>query len=64
MTNAQMVKCFNEWMRRYIADPAEFDAEFRAVNAFLADEAGGREPTYGESCTALMQKYAAECPAD
>lgn len=64
MTNAQMVKAFNEWMRRFIDDPKAFDAEFQMVNTFLADEAGGREPTYGETCTAYMTKIAAEVPAD
>ncbi|AZN72753.1 hypothetical protein D5400_17030 [Georhizobium profundi] len=62
MNNAQMVKCFNEWMRRYIEEPGRFEAEFQSVNQFLADEADGREPTYGESCTALMQRIAEECP--
>lgn len=64
MTNAQMVKCFNEWMRQYIEDPKAFSVEFENVNQFLKDEADGREPTYGETCTALMAKLAEQVPAE
>lgn len=64
MNNAQMVKCFNEWMRRFIEEPEAFQAEFQTVNQFLADEAGGIEPTYGETSAAYMMKLAEECPAE
>ncbi len=64
MNNAQMVKCFNEWMRRFIEEPDRFHHEFETVNGFLRDEAEGREPSYGETCAALMQQLATECPVD
>lgn len=64
MTNAQMAEAFNEWMRRYIEDPARFEAEFNTVNQFLKDEADGREPSYGETSTAYMVQLASEMPAD
>ena len=64
MTNAQMVKCFNEWMRRFIEEPARFQREFETVNDFLKDEAAGREPTYGETSAAYMAKLAQEVPAE
>lgn len=64
MTNAQMAKCFNEWMRRYIEEPSRFAAEFQTVNEFLAQESGGIEPTYGETSAAYMQKLAVEVPVD
>ncbi|EJN15704.1 hypothetical protein PMI42_00721 [Bradyrhizobium sp. YR681] len=64
MDNAQMVKCFNEWMRRFIQEPERFEAEFRTVNGFLKDEAEGREPTYGETSAAYMQQLATEIRAD
>lgn len=64
MNNAQMVKAFNEWMRRFIEDPSAFDAEFQTVNRFLADKAGGKEPSYGETSTAYMEKLASECPVE
>ncbi|AEH88156.1 hypothetical protein [Mesorhizobium opportunistum] len=62
MTNAQMATCFNEWMRRFIEEPERFEREFKSVNEFLADEAAGREPTYGETCTVYMQQLATEVP--
>ena len=64
MTNAQMAKCFNEWMRRFIEEPDRFQHEFESVNAYLRDQAEGREPTYGETSAAYMGQLAAECPAE
>jgi len=64
MNNAQMVKCFNEWMRRFIEEPEAFAAEFQTVNQFLKDEAEGIEPSYGETSAAYMRKFAEECPVD
>jgi hypothetical protein len=55
-----MAKAFNEWMRRYIEAPEQFEAEFRAINAFLADADEGREPTYGETCAAYLWQLIAE----
>lgn len=64
MTNAQMAKCFNEWMRRFINEPDAFQREFETVNDFLRDEGDGREPTYGEVSAAYMAKLATEVFAD
>ena len=64
MNNVQMVKCFNEWMRRFINEPERFEREFQSVNDFLREEAEGREPSYGETCVAYMSQIAAECQAE
>lgn len=64
MTNAQMAKAFNEWMRRFIQEPSRFEREFATVNGFLEDEAKGREPTYGEVATSYLTQIARELPAD
>lgn len=64
MTNAQMAKCFNEWMRRFIEEPDRFAHEFQTVNQFLADQQDGREPSYGETSAAYMEQLAKELPAD
>ncbi len=64
MTNAQMAKCFNEWMRRFIEDPKGFEREFETVNRHLAEQNEGREPSYGETSAAYMQQLAAEVPAE
>lgn len=60
MTNEQMVKAFNEWMRRFIDEPDRFDREFRTVNKFLADEAEGREPSYGETSAMYLTQLVSE----
>lgn len=64
MTNAQMVKAFNEWMRRFIEEPDRFEREFQTVSQFVKDEAEGREPTYGEVCAPYLTQLASEMPAD
>lgn len=55
-----MVAAFNEWMRRYIEDPDTFSREFQSVRDFLAAENAGVTPSYGEECTAYLEKVAAE----
>ncbi|WP_375414651.1 hypothetical protein [uncultured Bradyrhizobium sp.] len=54
MSAPDMTRTFNEWMRRYIEEPEKYTREFQRVRDFLADEAAGREPSYGESCTAYQ----------
>ena len=60
MTQDQMVKAFNEWMRRYIEEPERFEREFQSVDRFLKDEAEGQEPTYGDSCARYIEELVAE----
>ncbi|MDX8513580.1 hypothetical protein [Mesorhizobium captivum] len=60
MTNIQMVKAFNEWMRRFLAEPAAFEREFETVHNFLAEQADGHEPTYGEVATTYLQQLSSE----
>jgi len=48
---------FNEWMRRYIANPEEFEREFRSVQVFLRQKG---EPNYGKDCTAYVCKLLRE----
>lgn len=50
MTPPDAVKVFNEWMRRFIEEPERFSREFQDVTEFLADEATGAEPSYGQAC--------------
>ena len=60
MTNLEMAAAFNEWMRRFIEEPERFEVEFRQVNAFLADEKAGQEPSYGHGATEYLTKCHAE----
>lgn len=60
MDDDLMIKCFNEWMRRFIEEPDRFEHEFETVGAFVRAEADGVEPSYGQTCTAYMNRLAAE----
>jgi len=60
MEKPEQVWALNEWMRRYIETPEAFGREFREVQEFLADQAAGREPSYGEACVAYMEKLIGE----
>jgi len=63
MTQEEMAKAFNEWMRRYTEDPAGFEAEFQTVIEFLSEQASGEPPRYGEECAAYMFKISSEVAA-
>ena len=63
MAPEQIAVALNEWMRRYIADPKAFTAEFQTVSEFLKDEEEGRERSYGETGAAYMQKLLDELQA-
>ena len=60
LSEQQMVKALNEWMRRYIDEPERFKKELATVRDFLKDEAVGKEPSYGEEGAAYMLKITSE----
>lgn len=53
---------FNEWMRRYVADPAAFEAWDETTSTFKAEDGSGFAPSYGEKSAdtliRLMQEAA------
>jgi hypothetical protein len=49
-----MAQAFSEWMRRYIEEPERFEREWRTIEKFKRDEASGKEPNYGEVCSAYL----------
>jgi hypothetical protein len=53
----QIIAAFNEWMRQFTENPAEFEAEFQTVSRFLSERVEGKEPSYGETCAALLEKF-------
>ncbi len=55
-----LAPAFNEWMRRDTENPEQFEREFQAVSLYLAEKAGGREPSYGESCAAYLAELVEE----
>jgi hypothetical protein len=54
MSSTDMARTSNEWMRRYIEEPDKFEREFQSVGEFLAETSAGKEPTYGERCSAYQ----------
>lgn len=50
---------FNEWMRRFIDNPAQFAREWQDATEFLKEEAAGVEPTYGAACVLYLEKLLA-----
>lgn len=46
---------FNEWMRRYIEDPAKFAREFESVARFRESVKASETPTYGDDCVAYLE---------
>jgi hypothetical protein len=59
-TPQEIVKAFNEWLRRYEDEPHRFEAEFRMIERFKAEQAEGVEPTYGETCAAYLDELVRE----
>jgi len=62
MTQERLAVLFNEWQRRYIADPDGFTREFQDVAKFMAETANGKTPSYGDECSAWMAKLDSELP--
>jgi hypothetical protein len=48
---------FNEWMRRYIKNPEDFEREFQSVQSF---QSSNGKPSYGRDCTNYLAKLIAD----
>lgn len=59
-TRALRVRATNEWMRRYIEEPARFSREWDTVALFRAEEQAGKSPSYGELCEAYLEQLMGE----
>jgi hypothetical protein len=44
----------NEWERRYVHEPARFEAEMLTTERFLLEDAGGKLPSYGVVCARYL----------
>ena len=60
----KLVAAFNEWMRRYIEEPERFRREIQSVREFLAEEQGGKQPSYGQRCAVYLLKLMDEAGVD
>jgi hypothetical protein len=60
LNKQNVVRVINEWLRRFIEHPEQYQREFEEVTKFLAETARGETPTYGDECAAYMQHLADE----
>lgn len=51
---ANLPAAFNEWMRRFIDDPAQFTREWKSVVQYMRDTEEGKEPSYGDEASAYL----------
>ncbi len=54
LNEPQLVAALNEWMRRYIDHPEQYENDLTIAQRFAQDEAGDDEPSYGRVCAALL----------
>ena len=54
---SKTAQAFNAWMEEYTKHPERFEAEWKTVGLFLAEQNAGNEPSYGEKCEAILRKY-------
>jgi hypothetical protein len=57
---AKLAAAFNEWQRRYLANPTEFENEAETLSAFIRDLNAGRTPDLGERQAAYLMKLMGE----
>lgn len=55
-----MAQAFNEWMRRFIADPQAFESTFQAVEDVKRGPRLNGEPVYGHKMAAYLRKLMRE----
>jgi len=55
-----MSQAFDEWMRRYTENPAEFEAEFQATSRYLKERGRKAVTSYGTACASYLRKLIRE----
>lgn len=58
LTPSQLAKVLNEWQRRYVDEPARFEADITMLKRFVSDETAGVEPAYGVDGAAYLLSIA------
>jgi hypothetical protein len=62
-SRAERIAANNEWMRRFIEEPERFLRDWQIIEKFKAEEACGREPSYGEKIIAYEESIVADMRA-
>ena len=57
--HSDLIYAFNEWLRRYMENPDEFEHEWSTIQDFI-NEGEADDASYGKSCTTLLFKIIAE----
>lgn len=52
-----IARAFNAWMQDYVDHPEKFEREWKSVGQFLTEKTGGKEPSYGEICAVVLERY-------
>lgn len=60
MDDPRVTGAFNEWMRRFIEQPARFSREWQTVSEYLRQTQAGQEPTYGSEAAAYLAQLIVE----
>lgn len=50
MERDAVAAAMNEWQRRYIENPEQFEQEWSSISRTLQERAEGEEPSYGAVC--------------
>ncbi len=53
MNRAELVLALDEWMRKFIEAPEEFDEQLQRATRSLEDE--GQDPSYGLAAVTLLE---------
>lgn len=61
-TLARLAAAFNEWQRRFIANPADFESEAETIGRFVMDLNGGKTPSLGERQAAYLMMLMGSLP--
>lgn len=52
-----VAKAFNRWLDEYENHPENFEQEWATMRRHLKEKADGVEPTYGEKCVGMLNRY-------
>lgn len=62
MECSRLAQLLNVWMQRFIDKPDDFCREWETVLTHLKECDADKEPSYGTTCVAYLQKLDAEVP--
>lgn len=58
-----VAKAFNRWMEEYRQHPERFEHTWATVRRFIKEKAENKEPSYGDICVGMLNRYIDELAA-